>query len=63
MLWTARQALFDMNILGISPVNVDQKLLAEVNGPVLLHGLQDMHGTALTVRDQRRTGLPRIGSN
>jgi putative restriction endonuclease len=49
-------AAFDMNMLGISPayvVHVDRQLLEEVDGPMLLHGLQEMHGTALTVPPRR----------
>lgn len=49
-------AAFDMNMLGISPdyvVKVDKKLLDEVDGPMLRHGLQEMHGTALTVPTRR----------
>lgn len=45
-------AAFDMNMIGISPdyvVRVDQKLLEEVDGPMLRHGLQEMHGTLLSV--------------
>jgi len=50
-------AAFDMNMLGISPdyvVKVDAKLLEEVDGPMLLHGLQEMHGTSLTVPNRRQ---------
>jgi putative restriction endonuclease len=44
-------------MLGISPdyvVKVDAKLLEEVDGPMLLHGLQEMHGTSLTVPVRRK---------
>ncbi|MDQ7991771.1 MAG: HNH endonuclease [Propionicimonas sp.] len=50
-------AAFDMNMVGISPdyvVRVDDRLLAEVDGPMLRHGIQEMHGTALTVPPRRR---------
>lgn len=50
-------AAFDMNMLGISPdyiVRVDRKLLEEVDGPMLRHGLQEMHGTSLTVPVRRQ---------
>ena len=50
-------AAFDMNMLGISPdyiVKVDQKLLDEVDGPMLRHGLQEMHGALLTVPVRRQ---------
>ncbi|MCA0295214.1 MAG: HNH endonuclease [Actinobacteria bacterium] len=53
-------AAFDMNMLGISPdyvVRIDQKLLEEVDGPMLRHGLQEMHGSVLTV-PQRRQDRP-----
>jgi putative restriction endonuclease len=53
-------AAFDMNMLGISPdyfVHIDQRLLEEVDGPMLRHGLQEMHGATLTV-PQRRQDQP-----
>ena len=46
-----------MNMLGISPdyvVKIDQKLLEEIDGPMLLHGLQEMHGTSITVPVRRQ---------
>lgn len=49
-------AAFDMNMLGISPsyqVHIDRHLLEEVDGPMLLHGLQEMHGRTLTVPERR----------
>ena len=49
-------AAFDMNMLGISPdyvVQVDRKLLEEIDGPMLRHGLQEMHGSTLTVPVRR----------
>lgn len=45
-------AAFDQNMLGISPdyiVKIDHDLLNEVDGPMLRHGLQDMHGAPLTL--------------
>ena len=45
-------AAYDRNLLGVSAdyvVHINQALLDEVDGPMLRHGLQDMHGTALTV--------------
>lgn len=45
-------ASYDRNLLGISPdfeVRIDQALLDEVDGPMLRHGLQDMHGRPLTL--------------
>ncbi len=45
-------AAFDQNMLGISPdyvVHIDRELLQEVDGPMLKHGLQEMHGRTLTL--------------
>ena len=45
-------AAYDRNLLGITPdyeVRIDRDLLDEVDGPMLRHGLQDMHGRPLTV--------------
>lgn len=50
-------AAFDRNFLGIDPdykVHINQELLLERDGPMLKHGLQDMHGTALTVPVNKR---------
>lgn len=47
-------ASYDRNLLGITPdyeVRIDRELLDEIDGPMLRHGLQDMHG--------RRLQLPR----
>jgi len=49
-------AAFDRNFLGITPkheVRINQKLLDEVDGPMLRHGLQEMHGTTITVPRNR----------
>lgn len=43
-------AAYDANIIGIRPdrvVEVRDDILAEVDGPMLRHGLQEMHGTAI----------------
>lgn len=43
---------YDANILGISPdlhVQVREDILSEVDGPMLKHGLQEMHGKLITV--------------
>jgi putative restriction endonuclease len=43
-------AAYDRNLLGISPeytVHLDKDLLDEVDGPMLRHGLQEMHGRSL----------------
>jgi putative restriction endonuclease len=45
-------AAYDSNIVGIRPdlvVEIQPKILAEVDGPMLLHGLQEMRGVTLTV--------------
>jgi putative restriction endonuclease len=44
-------AAFDRHFLGITPnheVRINQRLLDEVDGPMLKHGLQEMHGTTIT---------------
>jgi putative restriction endonuclease len=49
-------AAFDRNFLGISPalaVHVNRRLLEEVDGPMLRHGLQEMHGIPITVPARR----------
>jgi putative restriction endonuclease len=43
---------YDNDLLGISPdyvVKIDKDLLAERDGPMLKHGLQEMHGRTLTL--------------
>ncbi len=50
-------AAFDSNLLGISPgyeVRIDTALLDEVDGPMLQHGLQAMHGRVLELPERRR---------
>lgn len=45
-------AAYDNNLLGIDPnyrVHVDGEVLREVDGPMLRHGIQDMHGIELRV--------------
>lgn len=45
-------ASYDQNLLGITPdyeVRINKDLLDEVDGPMLRHGLQDMHGRLLTL--------------
>ena len=45
-------AAFDRSILGISPdyiVQVREDILEEENGPMLLHGFQEMHGKKIIV--------------
>ncbi|HEY7175584.1 MAG TPA: HNH endonuclease [Micromonosporaceae bacterium] len=51
-------AAYDANILGIRPdsvVEIRREVLAEIDGPMLRHGLQETHGSALY--------LPRSGSD
>ncbi|GCD20954.1 hypothetical protein CTKZ_25160 [Cellulomonas algicola] len=45
-------AAYDQDMLGVSPdyvVHLDRKLLDEVDGPMLRHGLQAMHGERITL--------------
>jgi putative restriction endonuclease len=45
-------AAFDRNILGIRPdyvVEIRVDILEEIDGPMLRHGLQEMHGSKLVV--------------
>ena len=45
-------AAFDSNILGITPdhvVEIRHDILDEVDGPMLRHGLQDLHGNVITL--------------
>jgi putative restriction endonuclease len=49
-------AAYDRNLLGITPdysVRINGALLDEVDGPMLRHGLQDMHGRPLTIPKRR----------
>jgi len=53
-------AAYDAGLLGVSPdytVGINEELLVAVDGPMLLHGLQEMHGRSLTV-PYRRTEQP-----
>ena len=53
-------ASYDRNLLGITPdyeVRINQDLLNEVDGPMLRHGLQDMHGRRIAV-PKRKTEWP-----
>lgn len=50
-------AAFDGNLLGISPdftVEIDRELLLEIDGPMLRHGMQEMHGRLLMLPGRRR---------
>jgi putative restriction endonuclease len=45
-------AAYDQNMLGVTPdyeVRIDKDLLHEVDGPMLKHGLQEMHGRYLSL--------------
>lgn len=45
-------AAYDQNLLGISPdqiVHLNRDLLEEIDGPMLRHGLQEMHGRAISI--------------
>ena len=56
-----QHSAFDANILGISPdleVSIRADLLAEVDGPMLRHGLQDRHGERLRVIPHVRAERP-----
>jgi putative restriction endonuclease len=49
-------AAYDRNLLGISAdytVHIDRELLNEVDGPMLRHGLQEMHGRSLILPIKR----------
>ena len=50
-------AAYDQNMMGVTPdyeIRIDVRLLAEIDGPMLKHGLQEMHGRRITV--PRRKG-------
>ena len=45
-------AAYDRDLLGVSGeyvIHINERLLAETDGPMLKHGLQEMHGQLLTV--------------
>lgn len=49
-------AAYDRSLLGITPdyeVRIDDDLLHEIDGPMLKHGLQDMHGKTIRVPVRR----------
>lgn len=50
-------AAYDVNIIGIRPdrvVEVRSDILAEIDGPMLRHGLQEMHGSGIFIPRSRR---------
>ncbi|MGH8959918.1 MAG: HNH endonuclease [Jatrophihabitantaceae bacterium] len=54
-------AAYDRNILGIRPdyvIEIHHRLLDELDGPMLLHGLQEHHGRSLMQVPRRRADLP-----
>ena len=54
-------AAYDANVLGISPkyvVHIHQRLLDEIDGPMLRHGLQEHHGQTLMRLPHRRADRP-----
>ena len=54
-------AAFDRNILGVRPdlhVAIRQDILDEVDGPMLLQGLQDFHGLPLSFIPRRHDERP-----
>jgi putative restriction endonuclease len=49
-------AAYDANLLGISPdysVRINGDLMSETDGPMLLHGLQEMDGRQLSLPRRR----------
>lgn len=53
-------AAYDRNLLGITgdgQVEINRELLEEIDGPMLQHGLQEMHGRAIT-QPTRRADRP-----
>lgn len=55
-------AAFDRNFLGVRPdhiVEIRSDLLLEVDGPMLRHGLQDLHGQELLCVPRSRRDRPR----
>ncbi|WP_431805225.1 HNH endonuclease [Microbacterium sp. bgisy203] len=49
-------AAYDRSLMGITPdyeVRIDQELLDEIDGPMLRHGLQDMHGKRIVLPSSR----------
>lgn len=58
-------AAFDRNIVGIRPdliMEVREDILAEVDGPMLRHGLQELQGSKLVVVPARKDHRPDPGA-
>jgi putative restriction endonuclease len=54
-------AAFDRQVAGIRPdlvIEIRHDILDEIDGPMLLHGLQDLHGRKLLVVPQRKADRP-----
>ncbi|WP_372530580.1 HNH endonuclease [Euzebya sp.] len=54
-------AAYDQRFIGVRPdmvIEVDDDLLHEVDGPMLRHGLQDLHRERLRVLPRRRVDRP-----
>lgn len=54
-------AAYDRKILGITPdyeVRINKDVLAEIDGPMLKHGIQEFHRKPLMVVPRRRTDRP-----
>jgi putative restriction endonuclease len=52
---------YDANIIGVAPdleIAVNPKILAEVDGPMLKHGIQGIHGQRLSVVPRARADQP-----
>jgi putative restriction endonuclease len=57
-------AAYDRNILGIRPdlhIEIRSDILAEIDGPILQHGLQGLQGTSLMVVPRRIEDRPDPG--
>lgn len=60
-LCTMHHGAYDRRILGITPdyeVRINADILAEVDGPMLRHGIQEFHGQPLRVIPERASERP-----
>ena len=49
-------AAYDQNMLGVAPdyqVSINREVLEEIDGPMLRHGIQEMHGRTITLPARR----------
>jgi len=56
-LWTIHHAAYDSFILSVTPdyeIVVRGDILEEIDGPLLQHGLKELHQTQLTLPNERR---------